>query len=174
MNRLSAKFAFLLILTFILTKCTNDSTTSATDDSDLPLFTQLSPLESGIDFSNFIVEDAQTNIVAYNYHYNGGGVAIGDINNDGLPDIFFTGSDAKNRLYLNKGNMKFEDISKKAGIQSKHWSTGVTMVDINNDGFLDIYVCNSGPHQDKQFRTNQLFINNGNLTFSEKAISICL
>ncbi len=170
MDRLSTRIALLLILPFLITDCSKDPEPSVTTNTEnLPLFSLLSPLESGIDFSNIIEEDATTNIVDYNYHYNGGGVAVGDINNDGLPDIFFAGNNVKNRLYINKGNFKFEDISAKSGIQSNHWSTGVTMVDINNDGYLDIYVCNSGPYQDKHFRTNQLFINNGNLTFSDKA-----
>ncbi len=169
MNRLSAKFALLLILPFILTKCTKDSSTSVAGNEDLPLFTLLSSSETGIDFSNIIEEDPLRNGIAYYYYYNGGGVAIGDLNNDGLPDIFFTGNNAKNRLYINKGNLKFEDISAKAGIQSNHWSTGVTMVDVNNDGLLDIYVCNSGPYREKLIRTNQLYINNGDLTFSDKA-----
>jgi enediyne biosynthesis protein E4 len=169
MNRLSARIVFLLTPLFIVTNCSDEPPTSKASTEDLPLFSLISPLESGIYFSNDIEEDIKYNITAYDYYYNGGGVAVGDINNDGLPDIFFTGNNVSNRLYLNKGNFKFEDISKKADIQTENWSTGVTMVDINNDGLLDIYVCNSGPYPDKKHRTNQLFINNGNLTFSEKA-----
>lgn len=169
MNGLRARIALIIILPLVFTNCNNGPNPSQAIDKDLPLFTLLDPAESGIDFSNVIEEDENINIVGYNYHYNGGGVAVGDINNDGLPDLFFTGNNVSNKLFLNKGNLKFEDISEAAGIQTGHWSTGATLVDINNDGLLDIYVCNSGPHTDKRLRTNQLFINNGDLTFTDKA-----
>ena len=170
MDRLSARIALLMIFAIIFTNCQNDPKPSTKDlNEGLPLFSLLSPLESGVNFSNILEEDVRRNVYAYLYYYNGGGIAVGDLNNDGLQDIFFTGNNAKNRLYINKGDLKFEDISLKAGIQSNHWSTGVTMVDINNDGFLDIYVCNSGPYREKEIRTNQLYINNGDLTFADKA-----
>nr|WP_314897680.1 VCBS repeat-containing protein [uncultured Flavobacterium sp.] len=109
------------------------------------------------------------NIFKYRNFYNGGGVAIGDINNDGLADVFFTSNLGANKLYLNKGNFKFEDISTKSGIEGKKaWSTGVVMVDINGDGLLDIYVCDAGSNIDA-IRKSQLYINNGNATFTEKA-----
>ena len=93
-------------------------------------------------------------------------MGIGDINNDSLPDIFFTGNLVSNKLYLNKGNFTFQDISQSAGITSDNvWSTGVSMVDINHDGYLDIYVCKSGPPSETNNRHNELFINNGDLTF---------
>ena len=105
----------------------------------------------------------------YRNFYNGGGVAIGDINNDGLPDIYLTGNMKPNKLYLNKGNFQFEDISESAGVEgNKPWSTGVNMVDINNDGLLDIYVSNAG-NMEGDNHDNDLFINNGDLTFTEKA-----
>jgi hypothetical protein len=134
------------------------------------LFTKLDADKTGIDFRNLLKEDnPQFNIVLYPYFYNGGGVAVGDINNDGLPDICFTGNMVKNRLYLNKGNFTFEDITQKSGIAAKEgWCTGVTMADINGDGKLDIYICRSGL-SNISFRKNLLFINNGDLTFSEKA-----
>ncbi len=133
------------------------------------LFEKLDASYTGIDFSNDLSYDAKFNIYTYRNFYNGGGVAIGDINNDGLPDIFFTANMKDNRLYLNKGNMQFEDITSKAGIGKKgKWSTGVSMADVNGDGLLDIYVCNSGDIKGDN-RENELYINNGNLTFTEKA-----
>ena len=134
-----------------------------------PLFTLLPSSETGIYFSNTVDDNQQMNIFNYHNFYNGGGVAVGDINNDGRPDIFFTGNQHGNKLYINKGNWKFEDITEKSGVTSTHqWHTGVTMVDINGDGWLDIYVCNSGnlPNDD---RANELYINQQNGTFKEEA-----
>ena len=133
------------------------------------LFQKLDPSYTGIRFSNDLSYDAKFNIYTYRNFYNGGGVAIGDINGDSLPDIFFTANMKDNRLYLNKGNMQFEDITEKAGIGKKgKWSTGVSMADVNGDGLLDIYVCNSGDIKGDN-RQNELYINNGNLTFTENA-----
>ena len=116
-----------------------------------------------------MVDGENFNILTYRNFYNGGGVAIGDINNDSLPDIYFTSNQKENKLYLNKGNFHFEDITDKAGVGGKMaWSTGVTMADVNADGLLDIYVCNSGD-VDGNTKKNELFINNGDLTFTEKA-----
>jgi hypothetical protein len=125
---------------------------------------------TGIDFSNIVQDNQELNILNYRNFYNGGGVAIGDINNDGLPDIFFTANQGSNKLYLNKGHFKFEDVSAKAGFKNKkQWSTGVVMVDVNNDGWLDIFICNAGSMNDSSLRQNQLFINNHDLTFTEEA-----
>ncbi|MEJ0104817.1 MAG: VCBS repeat-containing protein [Bacteroidota bacterium] len=125
---------------------------------------------TGINFENTLQDSKEFNVFKYRNFYDGGGVATGDINNDGLPDIFFTGNQVSNKLYLNKGNFTFEDISVKAGFtEKKQWSTGVTFVDINNDGWLDIYVCNAGNMLDSTLRRNQLFINNHDLTFTESA-----
>jgi hypothetical protein len=125
---------------------------------------------TGIHFVNAVKDTKELNILNYRNFYNGGGVAIGDINNDGLADVFFTANQGSNKLYLNKGNFQFEDISDKAGFkEKKQWSTGVVMVDINNDGWLDIYVSNAGSMQDSTLRRNQLFINNHDLTFTEEA-----
>jgi enediyne biosynthesis protein E4 len=126
---------------------------------------------TGIQFINTVHDTKELNILNYRNFYNGGGVAIGDINNDGFADIFFTANQGSNKLYLNKGNWKFEDISEKSGFRNKkQWSTGVVMVDINNDGWLDIFVCNAGSMEDPLLRKNQLFINNHDLTFTESAI----
>ena len=133
------------------------------------LFTKLDASQTGIDFQNEVKNGKNMNIFKYRNFYNGGGVAIGDINNDGLADVFFTSNQGTNKLYLNKGNFKFEDISKKSGIEGKKaWSTGVVMVDINGDGLLDIYICDAGSNIDA-IRKSQLYINNGNATFTEKA-----
>ncbi|MCH8330977.1 MAG: VCBS repeat-containing protein, partial [Bacteroidetes bacterium] len=152
--------------------------TSKNDDQVEPgkkLFTLLTEKETGIDFNNKIVQTPQFNILYYDYYFNGGGVAIGDINNDELPDIYFTSNLLQNRLYLNLGNFKFQDISDKAGVNgwdqavAHSWSSGVTMIDINSDGLLDIYVCKGGPYESEEAKENLLFINNGDSTFSEKA-----
>jgi hypothetical protein len=125
---------------------------------------------TGIEFNNVVHDTKELNILNYRNFYNGGGVAIGDINNDGLADVFFTANQGSNKLYLNKGHFKFQDISDKAGFKNKkQWSTGVVMVDINNDGWLDIFVCNAGSMTDSSLRKNQLFINNHDLTFTESA-----
>jgi hypothetical protein len=133
------------------------------------LFVNPSPQETGITFSNTLTETNDLNILDYLYFYNGGGVAIGDINGDELPDIYFSGNQVKNKLFLNKGNLTFEDITNKAGVSGKStWNTGAVMGDINGDGLLDIYVCavvginGFAGH-------NELFINNGDETFTESA-----
>jgi len=138
------------------------------------LFEKRSPAETGIDFTNTITETKENNVFTYQYYYNGNGVAVGDVNGDGLPDVFFTGNQTPSKLFLNKGGFHFEDITAKAGIAGKNaWRTGATMVDINGDGLLDIFVCYSGFGSD-QDRAKQLFINKGNNkdgipVFSEEA-----
>ncbi|HTK18369.1 MAG TPA: VCBS repeat-containing protein, partial [Mucilaginibacter sp.] len=125
------------------------------------VFTEISPSYSNVNFRNDIEETKDQNILTYEYLYNGGGVAVGDLNNDGLPDIFFTGNMTPNKLYLNKGDFRFEDITDKAGVAGRNkWKTGVVMADVNGDGLLDIYVCYSGPG-DGLNRSNELYINNG-------------
>lgn len=125
--------------------------------------------KTGVDFSNKVEDGKNENSFLFRNFYNGGGIAIGDINNDGKPDIFFTSNMGENKLYLNKGNWQFEDITSKAGFrQDSMWSTGVVMADINHDGWLDIYVCNSG-HMYSGNRRNKLYINNHNQTFTESA-----
>lgn len=124
---------------------------------------------TGIQFNNVVTDGKIENGFTFRNFYNGGGVAIGDINNDGLADVFLTSNMGNNQLYLNKGNWQFEDISQKAGLrQDSMWSTGVVFADVNNDGWLDIYVCNSGHMKDGN-RKNKLYINNRNLTFTDSA-----
>jgi hypothetical protein len=136
-------------------------------DSPPTLFEQME--HTGIDFANIVEDNSDFNIFSYRNFYNGGGVAIGDINNDGLSDVFFTANTGGNKLYLNKGNWQFEDISEKAGFTNKKkWSTGVVMADVNNDGWLDIYVCNAG-YQKEVDQHDELFINNHNLGFADSA-----
>lgn len=110
---------------------------------------------TGIDFTNNVENNNEFNIFSYRNFYNGGGVAIGDINNDGLADVFFTANMGSNKLYLNKGNWKFDDITAEVGFKnSGKWGTGVVMADINHDGWLDIYVCNAGFQKELARRTN--------------------
>ncbi|TRZ43309.1 VCBS repeat-containing protein [Robertkochia solimangrovi] len=131
------------------------------------LFSTPDPKACGIDFENILTETDELNILDYLYFYNGGGVAVGDINNDGLPDIYLTGNQVKNKLYLNKGNLQFEDITEQAGVQgNSSWNTAAVMGDLNNDGFLDIYTCAVVGINDFTGH-NELFINNGDLTFTE-------
>ncbi|TVR82881.1 MAG: RNA-binding protein [Saprospirales bacterium] len=132
-------------------------------------FEILSPERTGIDFVNLIEEDYNYNIINYEYLYNGGGVAVGDISGNGLPDIYFVSTFGPNKLYLNKGNFEFEDITKSAGVEAAEgFQTGVTMVDINGNGLLDIYISVTGKEKGP-IKKNLLFVNNGDLTFTERA-----
>ncbi len=145
------------------------SCTSKKENDTNFLFKEVPSKKSGISFSNDIKEDNEHNIINYIYYYNGGGVAVGDINNDNLPDLFFVSNQNKNKLYLNEGGLKFKDISNVSGISgNSSWNSGVTMADINGDGFLDIYVCAISKLLDFKGH-NELFINNGDGTFSEKS-----
>ncbi len=151
---------FVIISAVLFTSCGNDTS---------HLFTKLDKSTTAINFNNTLFEDGPLNVANYLYFYNGGGVAIGDINNDGLQDVLFTGNMVKNRLFLNKGNFKFEDVTQQSGVAEKQgWCTGATMVDVNGDGKLDIYICRSADIN-PEMRKNLLFINNGDLSFSEKA-----
>ncbi|MBU2949915.1 VCBS repeat-containing protein [Tamlana agarivorans] len=156
------KFGFLL-LAFVLINCDSNTNTSSAS----PLFKQIPSSQSHIQFSNKLTETDSLNYFTYTSIYMGGGVAVGDINNDGLDDIFFIGNQVSNKLYLNKGGLKFEDISKTANMTGDNrWYTGVTMADVNHDGYLDIYCAVAGKNGVKN---NQLFINNKDNTFTEKA-----
>jgi hypothetical protein len=135
----------------------------------LTLFELMPPDKTGIDFSNKIVEDENLNILSFEYFYNGAGVGIGDFNNDGLKDIFFSSNMGESKLYQNKGNFEFKDITDSSGINTTgKWAAGVSIVDINQDGLQDIYVCFGGPNSADK-RANALYINNGNNSFTDKA-----
>ena len=140
------------------------------EDSDGPLFEKLTPRQTSITFENSVEEDSLFNSINYLYFYDGGGVAVGDLNNDGLADIYFTANMHRNRLYINKGSLQFKDITETAGVGggTEGWTTGATMADVNGDGFIDIYVCRSN-YLDRK-GPNQLFINDGNLNFTERQI----
>ncbi len=160
------KIYFLVFIFLLVLFACNSSKNKTASET---LFQLLPASETGIDFNNKVIDTKEMNIFNYHNFYNGGGVAIGDINNDGKPDIFFTSNQGENKLYINKGNWKFEDVTTKAALQSTHhWHTGVTMADVNGDGWLDIYVCNAGiiPGDDK---ANELYINQKNGTFKEEA-----
>jgi enediyne biosynthesis protein E4 len=155
-------FAGLLFLGLIYS-CTPDQEKQATLFEDLP------SERTGVDFRNDLSFDEDFNVFTYRNYYNGGGVAIGDVNNDGLADLYFTANLGPNKLYLNQGNFKFEDVTEKAGVAgTRAWSTGVAMADVNGDGWLDIYVCNSGDISGDN-KQNELFINQGDGTFKELA-----
>ncbi len=170
----------VLLSLFLLCLGACNSDPEVKTDNELPFepvsgsqFELLSPKQSGIDFNNLIIEDKEFNHLTWEAVFNGGGVAVGDLNNDGLSDLYFTGNQVDDALYLNRGGLKFENVTKKSGIPQKSgWSTGVTMVDVNADGWLDIYVCKSGWKMDNEnasLRKNQLLINNRDMTFTNKA-----
>lgn len=134
------------------------------------LFEKIPSDYSGIHFANNVTENLYFNFLNYSYIYNGAGVAVGDLNNDGLEDVYFTSNQHSNKLYLNKGDLKFKDITKKSNTKDDSgWTTGVSMVDINNDGWLDIYVCKSGALNNHNLRKNKLYINQKDETFKESA-----
>jgi hypothetical protein len=168
-------FHCALLLGFYLLYGCNGQTDKSKNETREQLFTLLSPKETNISFQNTLTEGLNTNILMYEYFYNGGGVAAGDFNSDGLVDLYFTSNMGDNKLYLNKGNMQFQDITAISGASGRPgpWKTGVNVVDINADGKPDIYLCYSGALPAEK-RTNQLFINKGNdsrgiPTFEEKA-----
>ncbi|GAA4890060.1 VCBS repeat-containing protein [Flaviramulus aquimarinus] len=164
----------VFILFYIIVNCvgcTKKNDNISFQDGKNTVFTFIPQSHSKIDFENKVEENLYFNFLNFSYIYNGGGVAVGDINNDGLEDIYFTSNQNSNKLYLNKGNFVFEDITERARVEDDQgWSTGVTMVDINNDGWLDIYVCKSGSLKNRKGRQNKLFINQKNNTFKEEAL----
>ena len=164
----------VLIFAFSCTKSPEQKEEAANQPATGTLFEEVLPAISGIAFQNTVVQRGSENVLNYPYYFNGGGVALGDLNNDGLVDVFFTGNQVPNKLYLNKGDFKFEDISDRAGVTNfQGWRTGVTMADFNHDGFLDIYVCRSAAN-DSTLRRNLLFVNNGDLTFTERAAEFAI
>ncbi len=155
---------------FTLFSCVDSNTeTSDLTESDAPVFKLMNPDLTGIKFTNTSVESLERNFGHYDYFYNGGGVGLGDFNNDGLQDVFLAGNDASSKLYQNLGEFKFKDVTLQSGIANHKWATGVTVVDINDDGLLDIYVANSGPNLEDDKLSNQLFVNQGGMKFVEQA-----
>ncbi|MDR6196765.1 VCBS repeat-containing protein [Siphonobacter sp. SORGH_AS_0500] len=156
------RFLPLSLLVLILACQEKDKKEGLPADNGPSLFKELSTDQTHIDFSNTLSEGLNTNILMYEYFYNGGGVAVGDLNNDGRDDLYFTANMTPNKLYLNQGNLQFKDITDASGAAGRPgpWKTGVSMADVNGDGKLDIYVCYSG-NVSPENRTNQLFINQG-------------
>ncbi|GAB3651655.1 VCBS repeat-containing protein [Echinicola sediminis] len=156
------KFLLLALLLGFSWACKNG-------EEEIKLLEELSPNSSGVVFENIIKETKSLNILTYEYLYNGGGVAVADLNVDGLPDLIFTGNIVENKVFLNKGNMQFEDLTAKTGLAGrKDFKTGVSIADVNADGYPDIYYCYSGPGEDP-VRRNELYLNNGDMTFTEVA-----
>ncbi|MBW3470051.1 VCBS repeat-containing protein [Arthrospiribacter ruber] len=155
---------FLLLTLLIFFACQQE-----TEEERDSLFQKIPSSHSGVDFRNDLEFDEKFNIFTYRNFYNGGGVALGDVNNDGLLDIYLTSNMGENKLYINEGDFKFRDVTAEAGVAgTRAWSTGVAMADVNGDGLLDIYVCNSGDVKGDN-KQNELFINNGDGTFTEMA-----
>ncbi|MBN4072553.1 VCBS repeat-containing protein [Crocinitomix catalasitica] len=169
------KYQLLFVVAIAMTACGGVEETTDETTEEVPTdmsFEVLSEEVTGISFLNTLTERDTFNYINFQYMYNGGGVALGDINNDGLCDIYFTGNQVSDKLYLNQGGMKFKDITKEAigeELAKEGWHTGVTMADVNNDGYLDIYVSRSGLETfSEDMKRNLLYINNQDNTFSEK------
>lgn len=167
------KIPCFLILGLVLLGCSPKKEVeiiNKTADTSPPVFKLIPSAQSGVAFRNDVDENYNNFFDVFAYVYNGAGVGIGDINNDGLADLYFTGNEVPNKLYLNEGNLKFRDITESAGVQGNgKWNNGVTMADVNGDGLLDIYVCKGGWRETPAQRKNLLYINQGNLTFRDEA-----
>lgn len=163
------KHQYLLYGALAWVMIVNQSCGDKENKTEAKIFELVQPENSGIDFTNIVPENDTLNQFTYHYLFNGNGVAAGDINNDGLTDLVFSGNAVPAKLYLNKGDFKFEDITQKAGLKTSGWMSGITMADVNNDGFIDIYISRSGPQNNIDAKRNLLFINNKNTTFTEKA-----
>ena len=162
---LRIKIAWLAVILFSVSACKNHNT----------VFREVVPSESGVNFINKLTYSDSLTVLDFEYMFNGAGVALCDINNDGLQDILFTGNMVPARLYLNKGNLKFEDITEKSGLKTEGWCYGIAVVDINQDGYQDFYICKSGnKNTPASQRHNYFFINNGNNTFTESAAKMGL
>jgi len=158
----------LFLLTFLIVLGCKEETVEKVEKAEI-YFNSVPSEESGVNFANHLENTDELNIIEYLYFYNGGGVAIGDINNDGLDDIYLSANQSSDKLYLNLGNLKFKDISEEAGLNiDDTWSTGVTIEDVNNDGFLDIYVSKVGNYKSLTAH-NLLYINKGDSTFEESS-----
>jgi len=163
MNLSIGKPLFLLLLSILLFG-------GCTSQKEKPLFKLIQPEQSNITFANNITNTDSLITVSFEYLFNGSGVAVADFNQDGLQDVFFTGNMVSNRLYLNQGDLKFEDITEKAGLTSiDKWSSGVAIADVNNDGWPDIYICVGGLSTSPEKRKNLLYINQQDNTFKESA-----
>ena len=160
------RYYYLFILLIIGCNLKNNQDNKSSNDLK---FDALSSDKTGVYFNNSLRSDSDMNIIEYLYYYNGGGVGIGDINNDGFDDIYFSGNEVRDELYLNQGNMVFKNITESAGLDSEgYWSNGVSMADVNNDGLIDIYVSTVSDYKNLKGH-NRLYINNGDLTFTEKS-----
>jgi enediyne biosynthesis protein E4 len=159
----------MLLSSLIALSLNSCSSTNNDESQQGTIFESISAESSGVHFINVVPENDTLNQFTYHYLFNGAGVGIADFNNDGLNDLFFAGNNTPSKLYQNKGNFQFEDITQKAGIFTKHWMTGVSCADVNNDGWMDIYVCASGPSKNPKDKENKLFINQKNGTFKEQS-----
>lgn len=167
-NTSISQFLFLATL-FMLFACADEQALESTQFVGQTRFVDVSST-TNIDFANHVEENDSINVIRYDYLYNGGGVAAGDLNNDGLPDLYFTGNQVNDRVYLNNGDLTFTDVTEEWGVNKyPGWSSGAVMVDIDGDGWLDVYVCRTGPHKNPDMRTNRLFINQQGKGFKEEA-----
>lgn len=156
--------AILLILLMQAVSCNKNK-----NEEEGKIFELTDAEKTGLKFVNTVPENDTINQFTYHYLFNGNGVATGDLNNDGLPEVIFTGNEVPAKVFLNKGDFTFEDVTVKSGLKTQYWMSGIALGDVNNDGFLDIYICRSGPLDKPERKANLLFINNGNMTFTEKA-----
>ena len=163
-----------LVRIVLITFCIN-SWWACKNSGSHKLFTKLDPRKSGIQFSNNLVYNDSLTVLEFEYMFNGAGVAFLDINNDSLQDVILSGNMVPCKLFLNKGNLEFEDITDKAGFKTTGWSYGISVVDINQDGFQDVYICKAGSRKTSPAdMRNVFFINNGNNTFTESAAKMGL